>query len=95
MNGVDVPENDAEQFIYQKACEQTGLPIKNATIIDIEEVEKEEVKEDGEEGMDMDATADMSSDDMGGLEGDSGMADEADVGGGDDMGGDDVGGEEA
>lgn len=95
LNGVDVPENDAEQFIYQKACEQTGLPIKNATIIDIEEVEKEEVKEDGEEGMDMDATADMSSDDMGGLEGDSGMADEADVGGGDDMGGDDVGGEEA
>ena len=95
LNGVDVPENDAEQFIYQKACEQTGLPIKNATIIDIEEVEKEEVKEDGEEGMDMDATADMSSDDMGGLEGDSGMADEADVGGGDDMGGDDMGGEEA
>ena len=95
LNGVDVPENDAEQFIYQKACEQTGLPIKNATIIDIEEVEKEEVKEDGEEGMDMDATADMSSDDMGGLEGDSGMADEADVGGGDDMGGDDIGGEEA
>lgn len=90
LNGVDVPENDAEQFIYQKACEQTGLPIKNATIIDIEEVEKEEVKEDGEEGMDMDATADMSSDDMGGLEGDSGMADEADVGGGDDMGGEEA-----
>lgn len=93
LNGVDVPENDAEQFIYQKACEQTGLPIKNATIIDIEEIEKEEVKEDGEEGMDMDATADMSSDDMGGLEGDSGMADEADIGGGDDMG--DLGGDEA
>ena len=93
LNGVDVPENDAEQFIYQKACEQTGLPIKNATIIDIEEIEKEEVKEDGEEGMDMDATADMFSDDMGGLEGDSGMADEADIGGGDDMG--DLGGDEA
>ena len=40
------------------------------------------------------AVTDMSSDDMGGLEGDSGMADEADVGGGDDMGGDDIGGEE-
>ena len=93
LNGVDVPENDAEQFIYQKACEQTGLPIKNATIIDIEEIEKEEVKEDGEEDMDMDATADMSSDDMGGLEGDSGMADEADIGGGDDMS--DLGGDEA
>lgn len=93
LNGVDVPENDAEQFIYQKACEQTGLPIKNATIIDIEEIEKEEVKEDGEEGMDMDATTDMSSNDMGGLEGDSGMADEADIGGGDDMS--DFGGDEA
>ena len=41
----------------------------------------------------MDATADMSSNDMGGLEGDSGMADEADIGGGDDMS--DFGGDEA
>lgn len=79
LNGIDVPEDNAEEYIYKKACEQTGLPIKNATIIDIEEKDKEEVKEDGEEGMDMDATADMSSDDMGGLEGTSGMADTADV----------------
>ena len=86
LNGIDVPEDNAEEYIYKKACEQTGLPIKNATIIDIEEKDKEEVKEDGEEGMDMDATADMSSDDMGGLEGTSGMADTADVSGEDSLG---------
>lgn len=84
LNGVDVPEDNAEEFIYQKACEQTGLPIKNATIIDIEEIEKETVKEDGE-----DVGGDMGGDDMGG--GDA-MSDDAggleDMGGGDDAGGD-------
>lgn len=39
LNGVDVPEENAEQFVYEKACEQTGLPIKNATILDIEEIQ--------------------------------------------------------
>ena len=34
----------------------------------------------------MDATTDMSSNDMGGLEGDSGMANEADFGGNEEMG---------
>ena len=72
LSGVDVPEDNAEEFIYHKACEQTGLPIKNATIINIEEIEKEEVKEDD---MNMDTSTDMISDDMSGLEGDSGMVD--------------------
>jgi hypothetical protein len=85
LNGIDVPEDNAEEYIYKKACEQTGLPIKNATIVDIEEKDKEEVKEDGEEDMDMDATVDMSSDDMGGLEGTSGMADTSDVNGEDSL----------
>ena len=72
LSGVDVPEDNAEEFIYHKACEQTGLPIKNATIINIEELEKEEVKEDD---MNMDTSTDMISDDMSGLEVDSGIAD--------------------
>ena len=78
LNGNEVPEENAEQFIYEKAREQTGLPIKNATILEIEEIKKKEVKEEDEVSMDMDATTDMSSDDMSGLEGTSGAVDMAD-----------------
>ena len=65
LNGAEVPEKDADKFIYQKACEQTGLPIKNAIIIDIEEIKKEDVKE---EDIDMSSTEDMVSNEAGGLE---------------------------
>ena len=82
LNGVDVPEENAEQFIYQKACEQTGLPIKNATIISVEEIQKEAVTEEGEEDIELDASTDIASDEMSGLEGDSGTSDIVDGGDG-------------
>ena len=91
LNGIDVPEENAEEYIYQKACEQTGLPIKNATIIDIEEIEKEDVKEEDEGGEDM--GGDMGSDDSGGLDGGDMGGDEGGDIGGDDMGGD-IGGDD-
>ena len=72
LNGTNVPEEDAEQFIYEEACKQTGLPIKNATILNVEEIEKEDVKE---EDIDMDATTDLNTDEMSGLEGTSGAFD--------------------
>ena len=72
LNGANVPEEDAEQFIYEEACKQTGLPIKNATILNVEEIEKEDVKE---EDIDMDATTDLDTDEMSGLEGISGAFD--------------------
>ena len=64
LNGGEIPEEDAEQYIYEKAREQTGLPIKNATIIDIQEIEDEAKKED----MNLDASDDMVTNDAGGLE---------------------------
>lgn len=65
LNGADIPEENAEQFIYEEACKQTGLPIKNATIINIEEIEKDDVKE---EDISMDSTVDQFNDETGGLE---------------------------
>lgn len=45
LNSVDIPDDNVADFILEKISEQTGFPITNATIDEIEEVNEEPATE--------------------------------------------------
>lgn len=59
--GADIPKDDPMGYIVKKAAEETGLPIIDASLIDVTEVEETENQQDKGEGVEVEENADAHS----------------------------------
>lgn len=59
--GADIPKDDPMGYIVKKAAEETGLPIIDASLIDVTELEETENQQDKGEGVEVEENADTHS----------------------------------